>query len=61
MSELQSALVAAMEALVRLHDDADHDYLNECDCEDAAAFRQANVALRNSGIDFERDFTTQPV
>lgn len=57
MSELQSALVATMEALVRLHDE-NHQYLNACTCVDAAAFRQAKAALKDSGVDFERDFTT---
>lgn len=57
MNELQLALVATMEAIVRLHDE-DHQYLNACTCEDAVAFRQAKVALKNSGVDFERDFTT---
>lgn len=51
MNDLQTALIATMEALVRLHS-ADHEYLNGCDCIDAQAFRQADATLQRHGIDY---------
>lgn len=41
---LVAALKAAQESIIRLHDN-DHDYLSECDCADAQAFRQIEAAL----------------
>ncbi len=51
MSDLETALIATMQAIVRLHS-ADHDYLNECDCADAQAFREGEITLARHGIDF---------
>lgn len=54
MSDLESALIAAMQALVRLHS-VDHDYLTDCDCADARAFKQGKLALASHGIDFDKE------
>jgi len=53
MSDLETALIATMQAIVRLHS-VDHDYLTECDCADARAFRQDKLALASHGIDFDK-------
>jgi hypothetical protein len=52
MSDLETALIATMQAIVRLHS-VDHDYLTNCDCTDAQAFRQGKLALASHGIDFD--------
>ncbi len=51
MNDLETALIATMESLVRLHSE-EHDYLNECDCIDAQAFRQGEATLARHGINY---------
>ena len=54
MSDLETALIATMQAIVRLHS-LDHDYLTGCDCADARAFKQGKLALASHGIDFDQE------
>lgn len=56
MNDLETALIATMEAIVRLHS-ADHEYLNDCDCSDAQAFRQGDATLRRHGITYSEVHT----
>jgi len=54
MSDLETALLATLQAIVRLHSE-NHDYLNACDCTDAQAFRQGKITLASHGIDFDTE------
>jgi len=53
MSDLETALIATQQAILRLHS-VDHDYLTDCDCGDARAFRQGKLALASHRIDFDK-------
>lgn len=54
MSDLETALIATMQAIVRLHS-VDHDYLTDCDCKDAQAFQQGKNVLASHSIDFDAE------
>jgi hypothetical protein len=56
MNDLETALIATMEAIVRLHS-VDHEYLSGCDCSDAQAFQQGKLVLASHGIDFDTETT----
>jgi hypothetical protein len=54
MSDLETALIATMQAIVRLHS-VDHDYFTDCDCKDAQAFQQGKNVLAFHSIDFDAE------
>lgn len=56
MNELETALIATLETILRLHT-VDHEYLSACDCSDAQAFQQGKLVLASHGIDFETETT----
>lgn len=53
ITDTERVLIAVMDALINFHDDADHDYMSECDCDEAAVFTRAKDVLAARGIDFD--------